>query len=565
MGEKQLTYKEYLFWALLGAFSFLPFLGASPLFDWDEINFAESAREMIATGNYFQVQIDFEPFWEKPPLFFWMQVLMMKIFGINEFAARLPNAIIGIFTLIMLVKTGTRFRNLRFGRMVAAFYFISILPHLYFKSGIIDPTFNFFIFMGLMHLLRFDLGNDSSEEVKSPRSPVWAGLWIGLAVLTKGPVALLVAGLVYFLYRAIWHRFRIPWLHSLKFFGVFIAVILAWFGSIVLFTEDGMEIIRKFIVYQVELFSEPVAGHEQPFYYHFVIFLIGCFPLAAFTFRGMVEKPQLTSALALKRVALVWWWVIMILFSIVKTKIVHYSSMSYFPGAMLAAFYLYRLMEENRRPKWDTYVLYGLGILVFGIAVSGINIVTANLGALQENIADKFAQANLEANVFWTGWEFLPAAFFAVMSIIGLVFLIQRKYQRFLVVMLVATPLYLNGLNGLIVPKVAEYTQGGAINFFKAHASEDAWFTVEGYKSYAHYFYAQTQPHSRPELDHEAWKHHLRYGKIEKPVYLVTRIDRLKPGFQEALPEFTEIGRTSGFVFFKREPGKSTEIETQGP
>jgi len=78
------------------------------LFDWDEINFAESAREMIVSGNFSRVQIDFHPFWEKPPLFFWMQVLSMKAFGINEFAARFPNAVIGIFTLLTLYFTGKR-------------------------------------------------------------------------------------------------------------------------------------------------------------------------------------------------------------------------------------------------------------------------------------------------------------------------------------------------------------------------------------------------------------------------------------------------------------------------
>src|SRR3954470_9704684 len=80
---------------------FVPFLGAVHLFDWDEINFAECAREMIVSGNYSLVQINFQPFWEKPPLFIWMQVLSMKIFGINEFAARFPNAMCGVATLLL--------------------------------------------------------------------------------------------------------------------------------------------------------------------------------------------------------------------------------------------------------------------------------------------------------------------------------------------------------------------------------------------------------------------------------------------------------------------------------
>jgi 4-amino-4-deoxy-L-arabinose transferase-like glycosyltransferase len=85
---------------LSGIIFFIPFLGRVHLFDWDEINFAESAREMIVTGNYHRVQINFQPFWEKPPLFFWLQAGSMKMFGINEFAARFPNAIFGIITLV---------------------------------------------------------------------------------------------------------------------------------------------------------------------------------------------------------------------------------------------------------------------------------------------------------------------------------------------------------------------------------------------------------------------------------------------------------------------------------
>ena len=103
------TYKAALVYLGILVFSLvflLPFLGSVHLFDWDEINFAESAREMIVTGDFVTVQIDFEPFWEKPPLFFWLQVLSMKLFGINEFAARFPNFLCGIASLSLLFFLG---------------------------------------------------------------------------------------------------------------------------------------------------------------------------------------------------------------------------------------------------------------------------------------------------------------------------------------------------------------------------------------------------------------------------------------------------------------------------
>ena len=86
--------------ALAAILLFIPFLGRVHLFDWDEINFAEASREMIKMDDYTRVYINFKPFWEKPPMFFWMQSSAMKLFGVTEFAARFPNAICGIFTLI---------------------------------------------------------------------------------------------------------------------------------------------------------------------------------------------------------------------------------------------------------------------------------------------------------------------------------------------------------------------------------------------------------------------------------------------------------------------------------
>ena len=51
---------------------FAPFLGGVHLFDWDEINFAEIAREIVLSGTYLSPQLNFQPFTEKPPLFMWL-------------------------------------------------------------------------------------------------------------------------------------------------------------------------------------------------------------------------------------------------------------------------------------------------------------------------------------------------------------------------------------------------------------------------------------------------------------------------------------------------------------
>src|SRR5205809_1083434 len=118
---------------IFGSILFFPFLGSVHLFDWDEINFAECAREMIVTGDYSNVKINFQAFWEKPPLFIWMQVLSMKIFGVNEFAARFPNAVCGIVTLLVIYSIGSKSIDKKFGLLWVLAYAGSFLPHLYFK------------------------------------------------------------------------------------------------------------------------------------------------------------------------------------------------------------------------------------------------------------------------------------------------------------------------------------------------------------------------------------------------------------------------------------------------
>jgi 4-amino-4-deoxy-L-arabinose transferase-like glycosyltransferase len=552
--KDHVPWKVMLGIVVLGLVAYLPFLGAAPLFDWDEINFAESAREMIVSGNYFQVLVNFEPFWEKPPLFIWMQVLAMKAFGINEFAARLPNAIIGVFTLLFLCRAGTQLRNLHFGLLVSAFYFVSILPHLYFKSGIIDPSFNLFIFMGLFQILSYEQGRLGDGPKKGMSAPALAGTWIGLATLTKGPVALLVLMLSYFIYKAIFDR-KLPYKAILVFIAVYLGVILTWFGSLVAFTPEGIETVRKFIVYQVELFLTPVAGHEQPFFYHFVVFAIGCFPLSAFAFRGMFMKVDLPKDQVAKRMMVVLFWVVLILFTIVRTKIIHYSSLLYFPGAFLAAFWMYELIKGKSKLKWDNYLLYSLGFVVFGCGSMLIGIVAANIEWLEGSATGIFAKAVLATKVQWTGWEFLPGLLFFLSTLFAGFLLLKKRYTAALLLHVCIMPIYANGINALILPRIADYTQNPAIRFFKEKSKEDAYMMVEGYKSYAHYFYAQTKPFPHPEIPLEQRGDWMARGEVDQPVYLVTRIDRLTDEFEHVwFEKFHRIGAEAGFVFFRREP-----------
>ena len=280
-------YPPMLLIGLAAIILFIPFLGMVHLFDWDEINFAEASREMLITHNYSIPQINFQPFWEKPPLFFWLQVLSMKIFGINEFASRFPNALCGIITLLMLFRIGKKFFDEQFGLIWALVYAGSLLPHFYFKSGIIDPWFNLFIFLAVYHFSLY-----SNETSKKHRKHVLlAGLFTGLAIMTKGPVAFLVLGLTYAVYMLLTRFRKFIRISDIILFSLVTAGVgCIWF--LALWSQGQQHIIWDFIYYQIRLFRTEDADHGGPFLYHFVVLLIGCFPASALAIVSMRWTPK---------------------------------------------------------------------------------------------------------------------------------------------------------------------------------------------------------------------------------------------------------------------------------
>ncbi|MFD1142587.1 glycosyltransferase family 39 protein [Larkinella insperata] len=532
---------------LVGAFFYFPFLGRVHLFDWDEINFAESAREMIETGNYTRVQINFQPFWEKPPLFFWLQVLAMKLFGIGEFAARLPNAVVGIITLLVLYSIGKKMVDERFGVLWALAYFGSLTPHLYFKSGIIDPTFNLFIFLSVWFMARAVAAYGTA---RATGQTVLSGLFVGLAVLTKGPVGGLLLGLTFLVYWAL-QRFR-PILsvrNGLAFFGCALAVASVWFGLELI--KNGWWFFEEFIRYQIRLFSTPDAGHQQPFYYHFVVVLLGCFPMSLLAIRGFLPSAthgQTEQTVFFRRWMVILFWVVMILFSIVKTKIVHYSSMAWFPVSYLAATVLYGYLKGQL--SWNRWLTGGIAIIggVLGLLIAALPLVGMNAAALIPHIKDRFAAANLTAPVEWAGWEWIIGAAYGL-AIAAILWFRRSQPLRSIVGLFMATPLLLWLVLPTIVPKIERYTQGAVIDFYEAKQGQDVYIEPIGYKSYAHLFYFRKKPPTNPNSYREDW---LINGPVDKPAFFVTRninIDQFRYN-----PNLEIIQEEAGFVFLRRKP-----------
>ncbi|MCL2027240.1 MAG: glycosyltransferase family 39 protein [Bacteroidales bacterium] len=502
---------------------------------------------MIVTGDYNTVRIDFEPFWEKPPLFILMQVVSMKLFGINEFAARFPNAICGILTLLCLFSIGRRLYNERFGMIWALSYVGSILPFFYFKSGIIDPWFNLFIFIGIYYSIRFLDASKGKKTAKSHLYLVYSASAIGLGILTKGPVALLIWGLTAFIY-AVYRKFRLPirWYHIPEFLLVLFMVGGAWFlGQIFV---GNKEVVVDFINYQIRLFQTQDAGHGGFPLYHFVILLFGVFPASLFSLAAYKKINDDTSAQKEFKIwMIVLLWVVLIVFSIVKTKIIHYSSLCYFPLTFLGAYVLYNYCYRHVPLKKWIHVLVIIFAGIFFLIVAVLTNIFRFKDYIIENklFNDPFALANLQADAGWTGFEVLIALI--PLLLMGFAIYYYRKSQalRYTITVFVGTCLFTFFTMSVIVKRVEAYSQRAAIEFFKSIEHENCYVTTIGYKSYAHYFYAKTQHSTKAGL------HYLQTNENPSiPVYVSVK-NTHKSRVMEQYPQLEVLYEKNGFVFLK--------------
>ena len=536
----------YLLIALGGLLLFLP-VQTVHLFDWDEINFAEAAREMILTGDYLTVRIDFQQFWEKPPFFIWLQALSFSLFGVGEAAARLPNLLCGIITMMVLYDIGKTLYNKNFGILWVVAYIGSILPQFYFMTGIIDPVYNLFIFLSLYFLFRYIREHKNSSIAIS-------GCFAGFAVITKGPVALVLLGLIFvfillFLWRSIDRKALKKGTSIVIFLGPLLLISSLFYGTE--FIKHGPGFFNEFLDYHLRLLQTSEAGHGQPFYYHFVVLLIGCLPASLLFFGGLPGFAEDTEGQhAFRKLMIIMLLVVLLVFSIVTTKIIHYSSLCYFPISYLAACFIFNIAYRKVKIKRGLIALTLGSTMVIGVLIMMLPLLMKNVELLIPYIADPFAVANLDAEAGWSIMDMIPGCLFVLASLAYLWSYKKYGYQWGFIIMLLCTGLATNLMVKLIVPKIEPITQGAPIEFYKSLQGKDCYVEVLDFKSYAHLFYSGKQQQANENSRSKDW---LLEGNIDKPAYFVCK--NIHADKYRKHPQLKELYEKNGFVFFERMPG----------
>lgn len=540
--RKWLQFPTQFFLVIIGVLLFFPGLGDVNLFDWDELMPAESTREMIASGNYRMVQIDYQPFYEKPPLFFWVQAASMKYFGINEFGARFPEAVVGVLTMLVLFSIGRKIFKSQFGVLWALLFACSILPQFYFRSGFMHPMYDLFTFISIYFLFKITTVNDfeprKTQALKRWRDLLLSAVFMGLATLVKGPAGIVVVSVTATLYFIINRgKLRLGVLDVLIWWIVVAGVVFTWLG--VELYHNGSQFVEGLAGFYEKLIGTKAEGHSGPWFYHIIVLLVGLFPASALAFQGFAKSNNDDAGqLNFKRWMIYLFIVNLFIFSVAETKIVHYSSLCYFPLTFLAAYYLNYLFEGKLSWNWKQILpVFIIGMVIAGGVTAGI-IVMQQPELFISYIKDDFAVECLKADVQWTRNDIFFAAGYLVCIVVTLA-LAQTKHVRWAAYLLImSSGLFVNNMLVRVVPRIERYSQGALIDFLKEKRHENCTVETANFRSYAHWFYINKPPHL-PE-------------DPTRKNYVVTKINKL-PEVMAQQPNLKELYRKNGWVFLEKQ------------
>lgn len=277
------------FWLLFAAFAIrLATLGLYPLGDTTEARYAELARKMVETGNWLTPQFDYGvPFWGKPPLSTWLRAISFELFGVNEFAARLPSWIIGLGIVFLTFQLGRRERGETVAWIAATLLTTTVLFYILAGAVLMDPLMTLGTTLSMLAFWRALRGDGR----------IWGYLvFVGLAIglMAKGPVAVVLTGLPLFFWLLITRRWRDFWQRIPLFTGTLLMLALAvpWYVLAERATPGFLEYF--FIGEHWKRFTEPGwqgdlygNAHTSPKGRIWIEWLVAAFPLSLAFIAGL--------------------------------------------------------------------------------------------------------------------------------------------------------------------------------------------------------------------------------------------------------------------------------------
>ncbi|NTV16218.1 MAG: glycosyltransferase family 39 protein [Chlorobiaceae bacterium] len=344
---KVLLKKVPVFWIVLSLTALLYLINFSVNDIWTENEsfYAESVREMTETGNFFEINYNYQPRFNKPPLTYWLIAVSTRLFGMNEFALRLPIVLLAFGTALLVWAMA----RMLYGEKTAMLAFAMQAISIQFLAGkqYASPEIPLAFFFTLT-LYFFLKGHLSARS----RNYQFAAVALGLTVLTKGYPYIIVIGGVILLYLFIESDFQWPLffkklkeLKPISFMTIVTVIGLSWIGLMYLqYGKDFLVVLNKETVERA--LTRESNGLRELFFYPEVIlwsffpysplFVFACFHYL-FTIR---QRKDIAFGFS-------WVLVMLIIFTAAKGKIPTYFIQAHPALALISAHFITRYTPQG--------------------------------------------------------------------------------------------------------------------------------------------------------------------------------------------------------------------------
>jgi 4-amino-4-deoxy-L-arabinose transferase-like glycosyltransferase len=356
-------FRPYLLLLLIAAGTVFFRLGGLPLTGADEPRYARIAEEMYRSGKWITPTLEGDPWLEKPPLYYWMTIPSYALSGVSETTARIAQALCALVTLWVTCWAGSRLWTPRAGLLGGVITATSIGFCVYGRGGSIDMPFTACCTV-CFALLAVSAGEGSASRSRL----VLAYAALGLAVLAKGPLALVLAAGVVILFWGFDERGGcIRKLHLVPGLMLAAAVAAPWFWMA--FRQNGFSFLAVFFInHNLARYVSEVHHHVEPFYYYVPVVLALVFPWTGFL---LALVPRAAMALKNRRhgdpgrlFAACWFLFPVLVFSLSGSKLPGYVLVSLPALALLMAAALSRILEDTSSPRP-------------GVAAGGLHLLTS--------------------------------------------------------------------------------------------------------------------------------------------------------------------------------------------
>ena len=344
-------------------------LGNTALWEPDEPRFAEATRQMFERGDFLTPWFNERPRFEKPILLYWLQTPFVAVLGPTETAFRIPAALAGLLTLLLVYCLARDLVSAEAGLLAALTLATTFRFVLYARQSLTDVPVTFFVTVSIWLFLRAH----DAPEARSRRDALLAWAATGLAALTKGPVAVLGPA-IWIVFALIFHRQTfLPRLHVV--FGVLVAAAIALPWHVYMIALHGRTFVDVALGYEVvaRYLSDDFPGRDRGIFYFVGVWFGDAAPWSLFFVSAAIwlyarwrELEPGTQRLSL--LALIWFAFVVALFSVSEYKLPHYIMPAYPATALLTGVFLDAMLrgDRARRVLWTAPAILSAILLLVG-------------------------------------------------------------------------------------------------------------------------------------------------------------------------------------------------------